>query len=81
MTDALADVNARLWDIEDEIRVCERKGEFGARFISLARSVYAANDWRADLKRSVNRLFVSALTEEKSYAGERSFGNSIVAFP
>jgi tetratricopeptide (TPR) repeat protein len=68
LTDALAAVNAQLWDIEDEIRLCEREGDFGARFVSLARSVYAANDERARLKRAVNRLFVSALIEEKSYA-------------
>ncbi len=68
LTDALAAVNARLWDIEDEIRICERKGDFGPRFVSLARSVYAANDERAGLKRAINRVFVSALIEEKSYA-------------
>ncbi len=41
LTDALAAVNARLWDIENEIRLCEREGDFGAEFVSLARSVYA----------------------------------------
>jgi len=68
LTDALTAVNAQLWDIEDEIRLYEREGDFGARFVSLARSVYAANDERAGLKRAVNRLFFSALIEEKSYA-------------
>jgi Family of unknown function (DUF6165) len=68
LTDALAAVNARLWDIENEIRICERKGDFGPRFVSLARSVYAANDERAGLKRAINRVFVSAVIEEKSYA-------------
>ena len=68
LTDALAAMNAQLWDIEDEIRLCEREGNFGARFVSLARSVYAANDERAGLKRAINRLFASALIEEKSYA-------------
>jgi tetratricopeptide (TPR) repeat protein len=61
-------VNARLWDIEDDLRICEKKGEFGAAFVALARAVYKLNDQRAALKRDVNRLFGSAIVEEKSYA-------------
>jgi tetratricopeptide (TPR) repeat protein len=68
LADRLAEVNARLWDIEDAIRTCERKGDFGPRFISLARSVYGENDVRAALKRAINTLANSALIEEKSYA-------------
>ena len=64
----LAAVNAQLWEVEDALRVCERENDFGPRFIALARSVYAANDRRAALKRAVNTLFGSALIEEKSYA-------------
>jgi len=40
----LLSVNGRLWDIEDAIRGCEAAGDFGPRFIELARSVYRAND-------------------------------------
>jgi hypothetical protein len=65
----LAAVNARLWDVEDEIRICEKKAEFGPRFIELARAVYQTNDRRAALKREINLLFDSAIVEEKSYAG------------
>ncbi len=68
MTDRLAAVNTRLWDIEDAIRTCEREGDFGPRFIALARSVYGENDARAALKRAINILANSALIEEKSYA-------------
>ena len=64
----LAAVNARLWEVEDALRVCERENDFGPRFVALARSVYAANDQRAALKHAVNTLFGSALIEEKSYA-------------
>ena len=63
----LAEVNAQLWEVEDALRVCEREEEFGARFVALARSVHALNDRRAALKRLINRLFNSALVEEKSY--------------
>jgi tetratricopeptide (TPR) repeat protein len=68
LADRLAEVNARLWDIEDAIRTCERKGDFGPRFIALARSVYGENDVRAALKRAINTLANSPLIEEKSYA-------------
>jgi Flp pilus assembly protein TadD len=63
----LAEVNARLWSIEDAIRACDREGDFGPRFVALARSVYVENDERARLKRAINALFGSPLVEEKSY--------------
>ena len=63
----LAKINAELWEVEDALRVCEREGEFGSRFVALARSVYLLNDRRAALKRAVSRLFESAVVEEKSY--------------
>ena len=68
LTDQLAAVNARLWAIEDAIRACEREGDFGPRFVELARSVYSENDTRAAIKRAINTLASSALVEEKSYA-------------
>ena len=64
----LRGINEMLWVIEDDIRVCERAKDFGARFIELARAVYFTNDERAAVKRKVNDLLGSALVEEKSYA-------------
>jgi hypothetical protein len=61
-------VNERLWEIEDDIRACERDKEFGDRFVALARAVYVTNDERAALKRRINDLMGSRLVEEKSYA-------------
>jgi hypothetical protein len=61
-------VNGTLWDIEDAIRDCERRADFGSGFIALARSVYRTNDERAGLKRRINELAGSRLVEEKSYA-------------
>ena len=60
-------VNERLWDIEDEIRDCERRSDFGAAFVALARQVYRQNDRRAALKKAIDGLYGSAMTEEKSY--------------
>ena len=67
LTTELRTVNERLWAIEDDIRACERRGDVGARFIELARSVYRNNDQRATLKRRINELLGSAIVEEKSY--------------
>jgi Flp pilus assembly protein TadD len=64
----LKSVNEALWDVEDAIRVCERQGDFGPRFVELARSVYRHNDRRAACKRKINELLQSDLIEEKSYA-------------
>lgn len=67
LTGELYEVNAALWDIEDDIRDCENAGDFGDKFVQLARSVYITNDKRADLKREVNAVLGSQLIEEKSY--------------
>lgn len=67
LIDALRGVNEALWDIEDNVRDCERQKDFGARFVELARGVYHQNDRRAALKRELNDLLGSDLVEEKSY--------------
>jgi len=64
---ALYDVNCELWDIEDHIRDLERRKDFGADFIETARSVYFKNDRRAEIKKKINIVTSSGLTEEKSY--------------
>jgi post-segregation antitoxin (ccd killing protein) len=68
LTAELRSVNEALWTIEDEVRECERSGDFGARFVELARSVYKKNDHRAALKRRINERLGSGIIEEKSYA-------------
>jgi Glycosyltransferase family 9 (heptosyltransferase)/Family of unknown function (DUF6165) len=64
---ALGAVNRQLWDIEDRLREAERGKQFDLDFIELARSVYRCNDQRAALKRKINQLTGSEITEEKSY--------------
>lgn len=63
----LAEVNTKLWQVEDELREYESKKTFDAEFVDLARSVYKLNDRRATIKREVNLAFGSKLMEEKSY--------------
>lgn len=61
-------VNERLWDIEDDIRIKEKRQEFDAEFIRLARAVYFENDERARVKKEINLRLGSSYVEEKSYA-------------
>ena len=63
----LININSKLWNIEDDIRECERKKLFDQSFIDLARSVYFTNDERAKVKNDINRTFGSELVEVKSY--------------
>ena len=68
LANELRSVNAALWEIEDAIRCCEQQGDFGPRFVELARSVYHQNDRRAALKRQINELVGADLVEEKGYS-------------
>ena len=52
--DALRQINAKLWAIEDDIRALEAKQDFGDAFVALARAVYFSNDERAAVKRAIN---------------------------
>ena len=63
----LTKVNARLWDIEEGKRDCERRQDFGPAFVALARAVYVENDRRAEIKREINTMTHSDILEEKSY--------------
>ena len=63
----LFEINQALWEIEDRIREKEARQQFDAEFIELARSVYKSNDQRAGIKRQINTMLASELTEEKSY--------------
>jgi hypothetical protein len=63
----LKSINQKLWTVEDDIRECERKKDFGQEFIDLARGVYFTNDDRARVKKEINLASGSLLVEEKSY--------------
>lgn len=68
----LLQVNKKLWDIEDELRVIEKSHQkddkvfiFDGTFISLARSVYITNDLRASIKKEINEKYESSYREIK----------------
>lgn len=63
----LADINSKLWKIEDDIRECEKNKDFGEKFVELARAVYITNDKRCEVKKIINIVTGSELVEEKGY--------------
>lgn len=67
LTQKLRSINLLLWNTEEELRACERRGRFGRRFVALARTVYQTNDRRAALKRQLDELAGSRLREYKSH--------------
>ena len=68
LSNRLATANEKLWEIEDQIRECEARKDFGPRFVELARAVYLTNDERAAIKRQINECLGSKLIEEKAYS-------------
>ena len=60
-------VNIRLWNVEDELRVCEKNKDFGENFIELAREVYFNNDKRSKIKSEINKRLGSNIREVKQY--------------
>ena len=64
---SVSDVNIKLWDIEDKLRICEQNKDFGKNFIELARGVYFNNDKRAKLKNEINEILKSNIREIKQY--------------
>jgi len=63
----LYEINLKLWEVEDLLRIKETRKEFDQEFIELARSVYFINDNRAAVKRDINQVSGSDLFEEKEY--------------
>ena len=63
----LKEVNLKLWDIEDNKRICEKNKDFGKVFVDLSRNVYLNNDKRAKIKSKINKLLGSNIKEVKQY--------------
>ena len=64
---SVKNVNIKLWNIEDKLRVCEKNKNFDKNFVELARGVYFANDKRAILKSEINKTLKSNIREIKQY--------------
>lgn len=63
----LMGVNAKLWHLEDDVRVKLRAEDYGSEFIEIAKGIHATNDERSAIKKQINTLFNSEIIEEKIY--------------
>ena len=64
---SLKKINAKLWVIEDDKRMCEKNSDFTENFIKLSRDVHFLNDDRAKIKLEINNLTGSKIKEIKEY--------------
>ena len=65
--ESLKKINAKLWVIEDDKRLCEKNSDFTENFIKLSRDVHFLNDDRAKLKLEINNHTGSKIKEIKEY--------------
>ena len=63
----LCNINEKLWDVEDRLRVIETEKRFEGEFIDQARKVYFTNNERFRLKNEINAITVSEIREVKDY--------------
>ena len=64
---SLKSINAKLWVIEDDKRLCEKDKDFKEKFIKLSRDVHFLNDDRAKIKLEMNEHTGSKIREIKEY--------------
>lgn len=64
---SLKNINAKLWVIEDDKRLCEKNSDFTEKFIKLSRDVHFLNDDRAKIKLEMNNHTGSKIKEIKEY--------------
>ena len=63
----LKDINGKLWDIENEKRLCEKNSDFGEKFIKTSRDIHFLNDKRGSIKLEINNHTGSKIKEIKEY--------------
>ena len=64
---SLKDINNKLWDIENEKRLCEKNSDFGEKFIKTSRDIHFLNDNRGIIKLEINNYTGSKIKEVKEY--------------
>ena len=69
LIDKLREVNQRLWDCEEVLRVKEKNKEYDDVFIKHAVDDAVINDERFLVKNEINNLCNSNIKEQKSYEG------------
>jgi len=69
MVDELREINQKLWDTEDVIRLLEKENRFDDEFVKHARLDAILNDKRFLVKNKINNFCNSLVKEQKSYEG------------
>jgi hypothetical protein len=64
---SLKEINAKLWVIEDDKRLCEKNSNFTEKFIKLSRDIHFLNDDRSKIKLEINNHTGSKIKEIKEY--------------
>ena len=67
LQEQLRQVNGELWQVEEQIRACDRRGDFSQTFVALSQQMCRLNDRRAALKRRISLEGGSEWLEEKNY--------------
>ena len=63
----LKEINNKLWNIENEKRLCEKNSDFGEVFIKTSRDIHFLNDERGKIKLEMNNHTGSKIKEIKEY--------------
>ena len=63
----LKETNIKIWQIENDKRLCEKNSDFSEKFIKISRDEYFANDRRAKIKSKINILLDSNIKEIKEH--------------
>ena len=64
---SLKEINNKLWNIENEKRLCEKNSDFGKNFIKISRDIHFLNDERGKIKLEINNYTGSKIKEIKEY--------------
>ena len=64
---SLKEINNKLWNIENEKRLCEKNLDFGEKFIKTSRDIHFLNDNRGKIKLEINNHTDSKIKEIKEY--------------
>ena len=63
----LKDINIKLWDCEDNIRIKSNNKEYDKEYILISENIHTYNDKRYEIKKNINKKYNSFMIEEKIY--------------
>lgn len=60
-------INGDLWHLEDEVRRLMKAQQFDEEYVQVTTGIHHTNDYRSRVKAEINRIYNSAIVDEKSY--------------